>query len=82
MTYWGAHPSEYDTIYGGGGCLLAALAHLFGLPRFIRILHKYAADEWLGNARTADFKAIIDSNAARDLTGFDPVAFWANWRVD
>jgi hypothetical protein len=82
MTYWGNHPSEYDTIYGGGGCLLAALAHLFGLPRFVRILHKYAADEWLGNARTADFKAIIDSNAARDLTGFDPVTFWANWRVD
>jgi hypothetical protein len=82
MSYWAIHPAEYDTIYGGAGCMLANLAHLFGLRRFVRILHKYAADQWLGNARTADFKAIIESNAARVLTGFDPVAFWAKWRVD
>ena len=42
MGYWLAHPSDYDTIYGGGGCMLANLADLFGLDRFVQILHDYA----------------------------------------
>ncbi len=82
MGYWAAHPDEYDTIYTGGGCLLANLAHRFGYPRFVRILRGYASDHWLGVTRTSDFKHVIEDAAAADLPGFDPAAFWARWRVD
>jgi hypothetical protein len=82
MSYWKAHPSEYDTIYGGGGCLLANLAQLFGLDRFVGILHDYAHDHWLGVTRTEDFKAAIEAAATADGVPFDPLSYWATWRVD
>ena len=82
MSYWKAHPSEYDTIYGGGGCLLANLAQLFGLDRLVGILHDYATDHWLGVTRTEDFKAAIDAAATADGVPFDPLSYWATWRVD
>jgi peptidase M1-like protein len=81
MAYWRNHPSEYGTIYSGGGCMLAALAHRFGLHRFERILKRYAADHWFGIARTEEFKAAIEAAATRDLPGFDTDAFWSTWRL-
>ena len=69
MAYWKAHPSEYDTIYGGGGCMLANLAQLFGLDRFVGILHDYAQDHWFGVTRTEDFKAAIDGGGDRRRGG-------------
>jgi hypothetical protein len=82
MAYWLAHPGEYGTIYGGGGCLLANLSHRFGMERFVRILHGYAARNWLGVARTAGFKAAIEKAAAKHLPGLDMDAYWDTWRVD
>ena len=82
MGYWEAHPGEYGTIYGGGGCLLANLAHRFGQRSFITILRSYAAHHWLGVARTAEFKARIERAAAAQLPGLDMAAYWATWRVD
>lgn len=81
MAYWRNHPSEYGTIYSGGGCMLAALANRFGLHRFERILKRYAAVHWFGIARTREFKAAIEAAAARDLPGFDTDAFWSTWRL-
>ncbi len=80
-TGW-THPYEYDTIYGGGGCLLANLADLFGLDRFVEILHDYAQDHWLGVTRTDDFKAAIEAAAIADGLTFDPATYWDHWRVD
>ena len=82
MGYWDAHPGEYGTIYGGGGCLLANLAHRFGLKPFTAILRSYAARHWLGVARTAEFKARVERAAARRLPGLDMSAYWSAWRVD
>lgn len=82
MGYWKLHPSEYDTIYGGGGCLLANLAGRFGLDRFVQILHDYALDHWLGVTRTEDFKAAIEAAATADGLAFDPATYWDTWRVD
>ena len=82
MGYWLAHPTDYDTIYGGGGCMLANLADLFGLNRFVQILHDYAADHWLGVTRTADFKAAIEAAAIADGVAFDAATYWDHWRVD
>jgi hypothetical protein len=82
MGYWDAHPGEYGTIYGGGGCLLANLAHRFGLKPFTAILRSYAGRHWLGIARTPEFKGRIERAAARRLPGLDMAAYWATWRVD
>lgn len=82
MGYWDVHRDEYGTIYGGGGCMLANLAHRFGLARFTAILRSYAASHRLGVARTADFKARIEMAAAAQLPGLDMAAYWAAWRVD
>jgi hypothetical protein len=82
MGYWLAHQSEYDTIYGGGGCLLADLADRFGLDRFVEILHDYARDHWFGVTRTEDFKSAIEAAATADGLAFDPAAYWDRWRVD
>ena len=82
MGYWGAHPGEYGTIYGGGGCLLANLAHRFGLHRFTAILRSHARAHWLGVARTAGFKARIEAAAAKRLPDLDMAAYWSTWRVD
>jgi aminopeptidase N len=81
MAYWNAHQGSYGVIYGGGGCLLANLAHRFGTTRFVNILERYAADHWLGVARTTDFKAAIEAAAAKHLPGLDMDAYWAEWRV-
>jgi aminopeptidase N len=82
MDYWGDHPSQYDTVYDGGGCMLANLAKRFGRARFVDILEGYAAAHWLGIARTGDFTTAIEKAAAEYLPGFDIGAFWATWRVD
>ena len=82
MGYWDAHPGEYGTIYGGGGCLLANLAHRFGLHRFTAILRSHARAHWLGVARTAGFKARIEAAAAKHLPDLDMAAYWSTWRVD
>jgi len=82
MRYWRAHPGEYDTIYSGGGCLLANLAHLFGLQRFVGVLHDYAQAHWFGVVRTDDFKAAIAAAASAGGVPFDPTTYWRHWRVD
>jgi hypothetical protein len=82
MGYWDAHRGEYGTIYGGGGCLLANLAHRFGLHRFTTILRSHARTHWLGVARTAGFKARIERAAATYLPALDMAAYWTTWRVD
>ena len=82
MAYWMTHQFAYDTIYGGGGCLLANLADRFGLDRFVEILHDYAQDHWLGVTRTEDFKAAIEAAAAADGLEFDRTTYWGHWRVD
>ena len=82
MSYWNAHPGEYDTIYRGGGCMLANLAHLFGLQRFVGVLHDYAQAHWFGVVRTDDFKAEIATAAAAGGVPFDPTTYWTHWRVD
>ena len=82
MGYWLDHPFDYDTIYGGGGCMLANLADLFGLDRFVQILHDYAQAHWLGVTRTDDFKAAIEAAAIADGLTFDAAAYWDHWRVD
>ena len=81
MTYWNAHQNQYDVIYSGGGCMLAALSARFGYQRFVHILHRYAADHWLGVSRTVEFKAAIAAAGERFLPAFDLPAFWARWRV-
>lgn len=81
MDYWKAHPAEYDTIYTGGGCLLANLADRFGLDRFVEILRGYAQDHWLGVTRTEDFEAAIEAAAITDGLTFDPATYWETWRV-
>ena len=82
MGYWSAHPFDYDTIYGGGGCMLADLADRFGLDRFVEVLHDYAHDHWFGVTRTEDFKAAIETAAIADGLVFNPATYWATWRVD
>jgi hypothetical protein len=82
MDYWTAHPFDYDTIYGGGGCMLADLADRFGLGRFVEVLHDYAQDHWFGVTRTGDFKAAIEAAAIADGMAFNPATYWAAWRVD
>jgi hypothetical protein len=81
MSYWGEHLDEYGTIYGGGGCMLANLAHRFGLQRFERLLARYASAHWFGVARTEDFQAAVEAAAARSLPDFDVDTFWSTWRV-
>ncbi len=82
MAYWATHLSEYDTIYSGGGCLLANLADRFGLHRFVGILHDYAQAHWFGVTRTEDFRAAVESAALADGLDFDPATYWTHWRVD
>jgi hypothetical protein len=81
MSYWASHGSYY-TLYYAGGCLLANLAHRFGLKRFIQVLRGYAQAHWFGVARTSEFRAAIEDAAAADgVPGIGP-AYWARWRVD
>ncbi len=81
MAYWSGHTKEYGTIYGGGGCMLADLAHRFGLARFEGILAAYARSRWFDVARGEDLIATIDRAAAERLPDLDMAAFWARWRV-
>jgi hypothetical protein len=81
MAYWDTHQNEYWVIYAQGACMLANLAKRFGLNRFRRILHDYAASQWFGIARTGDFRAAVEAAAAVDLPGWDVAAYWARWRV-
>ena len=68
------HRFEYDTIYSGGGCILANLADRFGMDPFVAVLHDYAQAHWFGVTRTEDFKAAIEAAALADGVAFDPVA--------
>jgi hypothetical protein len=81
MAYWSDHTKEYGTIYGGGGCMLADLAHRFGLAPFEGILAGYARSRWFGVARGEDLIATIDRAAAEQLPDLDMAPFWARWRV-
>ncbi|MGE5227075.1 MAG: M1 family metallopeptidase [Planctomycetaceae bacterium] len=82
MGYWARHRDDYGAIYAGGGCMLADLASLFGLPAFERVLRAYAAAHAFAIVRTPDFVDAIDAAAeAQDVTGFDPATFWSTWRV-
>jgi hypothetical protein len=82
MGYWGDHPAQYYTVYDGGGCMLANLAKKFGVARLVQVLRQYAADHWLGVARTEDFIAAIEAAAVKYGVAFDPGAYWDNWRLD
>lgn len=82
MAYWNTHDTYGQVVYYTGGCLLANLAHRFGLPRFLEVLHDYAQGHWFGVARTAEFRQAIEDAAAADgITGID-AGYWAAWRVD
>jgi hypothetical protein len=76
MGYWGDHSGQYDVVYDAGGCMLANLAKKLGTTRFLQALRDYAADHWLGVARTEDFTAAIEAAATI------PADFWDTWRVD
>jgi hypothetical protein len=82
MGYWGDRPNQYDTVYDGGGCMLANLAAKFEAAGFQAILRGYADDHWLGVARTGDFTAAIEAAAVYYGVPFNPSAYWATWRVD
>ena len=82
MGYWVRHHDDYGAIYGGGGCMLADLASLFGLPAFERFLKDYAAAHAFQIVRTPDFVGAVDAAAkAQGVAGFDPATFWPSWRV-
>jgi hypothetical protein len=81
MAYWAAHPKEYATIYSGGGCMFADLAHHLGLRPFTRMLARYQAAHRLGLAGATDLLHQVEVTAARVAPGFDLAAFWTRWRV-
>ena len=81
MSYWSAHRKEYGTIYAGGGCMFADLAHRFGIDRFDAILAGYDHAHRFGVVRDGDLIGAIDRAAASDLPGLDMAAYWARWRV-
>jgi hypothetical protein len=82
MGYWNTHDTYGSVVYYTGGCLLANLAHRFGLARFLEVLHGYAQAHWFGVARTAEFRQAIEDAAAADgISGID-ADYWAAWRVD
>jgi hypothetical protein len=81
MGYWSQHEEEYATIYRGGGCMFADLAHRFGLARFEEMLAGYAATNRFGVARGRDLMDAIERAAAERLPDLDMAAFWSRWRV-
>lgn len=83
MSYWAAHVGSYGAVvYYGGGCLLANLAHRFGLKSFIGVLRAYAAAHRFGVSRTSEFRQAVEDAAAADgVAGIGP-AYWSAWRVD
>ncbi len=82
MAYWRAHAGEYGTIYGGGGCMLAALAHELGTARLTQALGDYARARWLGVTTADDLRATLEAAAAEAAPDLDMAAFWAEWRAD
>jgi hypothetical protein len=82
MGYWGDHPAQYDVVYDGGGCMLANLAKKFEVTRLVPVLRQYAADHWLGVARTEDLTAAIEAAAVQYGVPFVAAAYWDTWRVD
>jgi len=82
MAYWNTHDSYGQVVYYTGGCLLADLAHRFGLTRFLDVLHGYAQAHWFGVARTADFRQAIEDAAAVDGVAGIAAGYWAAWRVN
>ena len=81
MSYWIDHPRQYWIPYWQGACMLQTLVDVFGLARFLEILHHYAADHWLGIATTADVQAAFEAAAIEDGLTWDADAFWDEWRV-
>jgi hypothetical protein len=81
MAYWSEHTKEYGTIYGGGGCMFADLAHRFGLARFEAILAGYAQAHRFDVARGSDLIDAIDRAASEQLPTLDMAAYWSRWRV-
>lgn len=81
MGYWAAHPKEYGTIYLGGSCMLADLAHHIGLAPLERVLVNYARAHAFGVARGVDFRQLVSAEAAKVAPAFDLSAFWIRWRM-
>jgi aminopeptidase N len=82
MDYWRDHPFEYGpVVYSGGGCMMAQLAHGFGLERFLRILARLAERHRFGIVRVETFQRAIDRAAERHWPTF-PADFWTDWRMD
>ena len=81
MAYWRDHPGDYGTIYGGGGCMFADLAHEIGVERLVQALGDYAADRWLGVTTADDLRSVLDAAAADAAPDLDMAAFWDRWRA-
>ena len=81
MGYWRQHPGEYGTIYGGGGCMFADLAHEIGVDAMVEALGDYAAGRWFGVATADDLRASLDAAAAEAAPELDMDAFWTSWRA-
>jgi hypothetical protein len=81
MSYWGDHPAEYGTIYAGGGCMLAALAHEMGVDAVVRALADHAAANRLGVTDGEEFRGTVEAVAATEAPGLDMSAFWEEWRA-
>ena len=82
MGYWDAHRAQYGAVvYDIGGCLLANLAHRFGLTTFLRVLRSYAQAHWFGVARSSEFRDAVDAAALADGVSL-PAGYWSTWRVD
>jgi len=81
MRYFDRHYDDYWVAYYQAACALGRLAKIFGLHRFVHILHDYAQDHWLGVTTTSDFQSAIEAAAAADGVAFRPATFWARWRI-
>jgi hypothetical protein len=81
MDYYLDHPEDYWVPYWQGGCALGRLTKVFGLERFLEILHAYAADQWLGVTTTEEFQAAVEAAAVEDALEWDPAKFWERWRI-
>ena len=82
MNYWDAHRAQYGAVvYDIGGCMLADLAHRFGMATFLGVLRSYAQAHWFGVTRSSEFRDAIDAAALADGVSL-PAGYWSAWRVD
>jgi aminopeptidase N len=82
MDYWRAHPDEYGTVYAGGGCMLATLAHEMGTGALTDALAAHVQAHRFDVTDGEAFRATIGEAAATAAPGLDMDAFWAAWRAD